>query len=80
LRSASRRLGETHANTNALNAHRIIRDRLRLLDDLGWAVHDPRPEFPITMPADALGHTLARLADQDPAVAAVCDTLLERLP
>jgi hypothetical protein len=80
------RLDETHAtlaNTDELNAHRIIRehrDYLRLLDDLGWAVHDPQPEFPITMPADALGRTLAQLADQDTAVAAVCDALLERLP
>lgn len=79
-------LDETHetlANTDELNAHRIIRehrDYLRLLDDLGWAVHDPRPEFPITMPADALGRTLAPLANQDPAVAAACDALLERLP
>jgi len=80
------RLDETHmtlADTDELNAHRIIRehrDYLRLLDDLGWAVHDPRPDFPLTMPVAALGRTLARLADQDPAVAAVCDSLLERLP
>jgi hypothetical protein len=80
------RLDEAHttlANTDELNAHRIIRehrDYLRLLDDLGWAVHDPRPAFPITMPADALGRTLAQLAGQDPAVAAVCDALLNRLP
>lgn len=80
------RLDETHttlANTDELNAHRIIRehrDYLRLLDDLGWALHDPRPHFPLTMPVEALGRTLARLADQDPAVAAVCDALLERLP
>lgn len=80
------RLDETHAtlaNTDELNAHRIIRehrDYLRLLDDLGWAAHDPRAAFPITMPADALGRTLALLADQDPAVAAVCDALLARLP
>jgi hypothetical protein len=80
------RLDETHttlANTDELNAHRIIRehrDYLRLLDDLGWAVHDSRPAFPITMPGDALGRTLAQLADQDPAVAAVCDALLDRLP
>lgn len=80
------RLDETHgtlANTDELNAHRIIRehrDYLRLLDDLGWAVHDPRPDFPLTMPVEAVGRTLARLADQDPAVAAVCDALLERLP
>lgn len=79
-------LDETHATlatTDELNAHRIIRehrDYLRLLDDLGWAVQDPRPTFPITMPADALGRTLAQLADQDPAVAAVCDALLARLP
>ena len=80
------RLDETHATLAAcdeLNAHRIIRehrDYLRLLDDLGWAVHDPRPGFPLTMPVEALGRTLAQLADQDPAVAAVCDALLERLP
>ena len=80
------RLDETHAtlaHTDELNAHRIIRehrDCLRLLDDLGWAAHDPRPDFPLTMPVEALGRTLARLADQDPAVAAVCDALLERLP
>lgn len=80
------RLDETHATlatTDELNAHRIIRehrDYLRLLDDLGWAVHDPRPDFPLTMPVDALGRALARLADQDPAVAAVRDALLERLP
>jgi len=80
------RLEETHAtlaHTDELNAHRIIRehrDYLRLLDDLGWSVHDPRPHFPLTMPVEALGRTLARLADQDPAVAAVCDALLQRLP
>ena len=80
------RLDETHAslaNTDELTAHRIIReyhDYLRLLDDLGWTVHDPRPEFPLTMPADVLGRVLVSLADQDPAVAAVCDALLERLP
>jgi len=80
------RLNKTHATlatTDELTAHRIIRehhDYLRLLDDLGWAVHDPRPEFPITMPATALGRTLARLADQDLAVADVCNALLERLP
>lgn len=79
------RLDETHltlASTDELNAHRIIRehrDYLRLLDDLGWAVHDPRLEFPITMPADGLGRTLAQLVETDPGVAAVCHALLERL-
>jgi len=80
------RLDETHAtlaSTDELNARRIIRehrDCLRLLDDLGWAIHDPRPSFPLTMPAVALGRTLAQLAEHDEAVSAVCDALLDRLP
>jgi len=80
------RLPETHAALAAsdeLSAHRTIRehrDYLHLLDDLGWAAHDPRPDFPLTMPADALGRTLARLSAEDPAVAAICSALLERLP
>jgi hypothetical protein len=80
------RLDETHAalaTCDELSAHRIIReyrDYLRLLDDLGWAIHDPRPSFPLSMPATALGRTLAQLAERDEAVSAVCDALLDRLP
>jgi len=73
----------TLATCDELSAHRIIRehrDYLRLLDDLGWAAEDHRLAFPITMPARPLGRTLARLAEDDPAAAAVCASLLERLP
>jgi len=80
------RLDETHATLatcDELSAHRIIRehrDYLRLLDDLGWAIHDPRPCFPLSMPATALGRTLAQLAEHDEAVGVVCDALLDQLP
>ena len=76
------RVGAAH-EPHSLRAHRIIReyrDYLRLLDDLGWAVHDARPCFPLSMPAVALGRTLAQLAEHDEAVGAVCDALLDRLP
>ena len=71
------------ATCDELSAHRIIRehrDYLRLLDDLGWAAEDRRLVFRIAMPARPLGQTLARLAADDPAAAAVCAALLERLP
>lgn len=73
----------TLATCDELSAHRIIcehRDYLRLLDDLGWAAKDRRLVFPITMPARPLGRTLAHLAKDDPAAAAVCAALLKRLP
>jgi hypothetical protein len=79
-------LGDVHttlSRCDEFTARRVIRehrDYLRLLDDLGWAEQDPRPWFPITMPATAFGRALAQLARRDPAVAAVCAALLERLP
>jgi len=71
------------ATCDELTARRLMRehhDYLRLLDDLGWNKHDPRPWFPITMPAAAFGRALAQLARRDPAVADVCAALLQRLP
>jgi hypothetical protein len=77
------RTGAKAARSDELTALRIIReheDYLRLLEDLGDEAADPRHTFHVTMPARALGRTLAKLAADDRAVADVCLALLERLP
>src|SRR6266516_8048261 len=74
--------GAKLARSDELTARRIIReheDYLRLLEDLGYEAADPRRTFHVTMPARALGRTLAQLAANDRAVADVCLALLERL-
>jgi hypothetical protein len=47
---------------DALRLRRRYEDAMRLLDDLGWTEHDEREQVVITVPGDALGRAVARLA------------------
>lgn len=49
---------------------------MRLLDDLGWARHDPGERFELTIPPDELKATIERLGID--ALRAVVRPLLER--
>lgn len=41
----------------------LMADSLQLLDDLGWAEHDPRDSFELTMPQEALDTILDRFRE-----------------